>query len=221
MLSYDPSYDPTTIPCDVPKPTPATHRRPSRWRMALEVFSTLMTVLIAAVAGLTIVLAIASHLSSTGQYTVFGHPVMTVLSGSMSPTIRTGDLIVDASVTPQRVRNLRPGQIISFREEPGSTVIITHRIVRRIVKHHTVTYFTRGDANNAPDALYRPAKDVVGVFQHSIRDGGYVLNALHKPLALGLLFASVILFFVAGPLFRMARKIDRQRADADRRQAQA
>ena len=58
------------------------------------------------------VIAVATHISRDGGYTAFGHPVMTVLSGSMAPVIRTGDLIVDNPVTPAQASTLQPGQIV-------------------------------------------------------------------------------------------------------------
>jgi signal peptidase len=172
------------------------------------VLGSVVAVLAAMIAVLAITSAIATHFSRDGQYTAFGHPVMTVLSGSMTPVIRTGDLIVDNPVTEAQARSLHAGQIISVREAPGSQVIITHRIVAVKVAHGTVSYVTKGDANNAPDTTLRPASDVVGVFRLAIPRGGYVLAALHRPIVLGLLLASTVLWFLAGPLFRLARRMD-------------
>jgi len=174
----------------------------------MGVVSTAVTVLVVVVASLTIVLAVSTHFSPKGQYTVFGHPVMTVLSGSMTPVIRTGDLVVDDHVTATQAAHLHVGQIISVRDTPGSQIIITHRIVGVEHSGGKVSYVTKGDANNAPDATLRPSSDVIGVFSTAIPRGGYVLNALHKPLVLGLLLASALLWFIAGPLFRLARKMD-------------
>jgi signal peptidase len=219
MLTIDTNGAPGRMPGHaLPKPA-----RAGRWRKVLEIFSTTMTVLIAMLASAAIVVAVASHMSSQGQYMAFGHPVMTVVSGSMSPTINTGDVIIDNQVTPAEARHLHVGQVISFREAPGSPVIITHRIVGIKVKKSRVGYYTKGDANQGQDLVLRPAKNVVGVYQYSIRDGGYLLSALHQPLIIGLLLVSVILFFAAPPLFRMARKLDKRGDDtgSHRRNAEA
>jgi signal peptidase len=220
MLTIDTNGTPGRLPGHaLPKPA-----RAGRWRKVLEIFSTTMTVLIAMLASAAIVVAIASHMSSQGQYMAFGHPVMTVVSGSMSPVIDTGDVIIDGQVTPAESRHLHVGQIISFRESPGSPVIITHRIVGIHVRKARVGYYTKGDANQGQDLVLRPAKNVVGVYQYSIRDGGYLLSALHQPLIIALLLVSVILFFAAAPLFRMARKLDKRASDdtgSHRRNAEA
>jgi signal peptidase I len=178
------------------------------WRAAGQAASAVGIVLLSVTAVLATVIAIATHFSRDGTYTAFGHPVMTVLSGSMTPVIRTGDLIVDNPVTPAQASSLRPGQIISVREAPGSHKLITHRIVAVQVAHGIVSYVTKGDANNAPDGTPRPASEVVGVFRFAIPRGGYVLAALHRPLVLGLLLASPLLLLLAGPLFQFARRMD-------------
>jgi signal peptidase len=131
---------------------------------------------------------------------------MTVLSGSMTPVVRTGDLIIDSPVTPEQASSLQPGQIISVREAPGSRSIITHRIVGVKVAHGMVSYVTKGDANNAPDKALRPASDVVGVFRFAVPRGGYFLAALHRPLVLGLLLASPLLMLLTGQVFQFARR---------------
>jgi signal peptidase len=185
------------------------------FKFYLNVLSTIMTVLVVMVAAVAMVLAVATRFSPAGQYgqyRVFGHPVMIVVSGSMSPTIKTGDLIVDNAVNPTQARHLRVGQIITFRDSPTSKVVITHRIVRVTSVDGTVAYITKGDANNAADANPRPAADVLGVFSYTVNRGGYILNSLHRPLVLGLLLVSPILWFIGAPLFRAARQMDDKRA---------
>jgi signal peptidase len=180
------------------------------WRRFVHLVSLAGVLLVSVVAALTMVIAIATHLSSRSQVTAFGHPLLTVLSGSMAPVIKTGDLIIDDSLSPAQSGRLRPGQIISFEATPGSTLIITHRIVARVVADGKVFYRTKGDANNAPDSQLRPASDVIGLYVASIPRGGYVLSALHQPLVPILLAVSAALFFLAGPLFRLARDLDRR-----------
>lgn len=192
----------------LPNPTEVTEAGPSSWKYFRGVVSTTVTVLAVIVASLALVLAVATHFSPKGQYGVFGHPVMIVLSGSMTPVIRTGDLVIDDSVTAAQARHLHVGQIISVRDTPGSQTIITHRIVGVLHTGGRVSYITKGDANQTADATPRPASDVVGVFSTAIPRGGYILNALHQPLVLGLILASPILWFVAGLFFQWAREMD-------------
>jgi signal peptidase len=203
----------TAIPTEIPaaEVKAQTTKERSAFGFYVDVLSTVMTVIVVIVAAIAIVLAVATRLSPAGQYgqyRVFGHPVMMVLSGSMSPTIKTGDLIVDNPVSAAQAQHLHVGQIISFRDSPTSRTVLTHRIVKVTTADGAVAYITKGDANNSADASPRPAADVLGTFSYAIPRGGYILNSLHRPLVLGLLLASPILWFIAGPLFQAARKMD-------------
>ncbi|HEX2744892.1 MAG TPA: signal peptidase I [Streptosporangiaceae bacterium] len=177
---------------------------PRRWY--LRALSTTVTVLIGLVAVLTITIAVGSKTSADGQRVVFGHPVMTIISGSMNPTIPVGDIVVDAPVTAAQASDLHVGQIISFRAAPGSAEFITHRIVAVRVTDGAVSYITKGDANNTADATPRPASDVIGLYNFSIPRGGYVLVAMHTPRVIVMLLASALLWIVAGVCFWIAAR---------------
>lgn len=186
--------------------------RPPRRGLISLVFGAIWTaVAIAAVmlATLAVVIAIASHLSRPGQYTVFGHPFLTVMSGSMSPKIRTGDLVYDDRIGPVAAQHLHVGEIVTFRTSPGSYETITHRIHAVLRTDGGVTYQTKGDDN--PTSDYAPVNpgQVVGLYRGDIRYGGYVLNALHHPLSLALLVASPFLWILSGWFFELARESDR------------
>jgi signal peptidase len=183
------------------------------WKFYVDVLSTIMTLVIVMVAAVAIVLAVATRLSPQskyGQYRAFSHPVLIVLSGSMAPAIHTGDLIVDNPVNATQAQHLKVGQIITFTDSPSSKTVITHRIVGITNVNGSVAYLTKGDANNGSDTAARPAADVLGTFAYAIPRGGYLLNSMHRPMVLGLLLISPILWFIAGPLFKAARKMDEQ-----------
>ena len=193
----------STLPADS---KPSQVRSPRRWY--LRALSTTVTVLISLVAVLTIVIAVGSKTSADGQRVVFGQPVMTIISGSMTPTIAVGDIVVDAPVTAAQASHFHVGQIISFRATPGSPEIITHRIVAVRVQDGAVSYITKGDANNSADSTPRPASDVIGLYRFPIPRGGYVLVAMHTPRVIVMLLASALLWIVAGLLFWVATRME-------------
>ncbi len=75
--------------------------------------------------------------------------VRSELSGSMSPAIDVGDLLV---YRPSPAEQLRVGQVVSF-VEPGQPLPVTHRLTTVTVTGGRVTVVTGGDANNAVDAV--------------------------------------------------------------------
>ena len=180
----------------------------STWHYFRKVFATACIATLSVVSALVVVLSFATHETSKGDYQAFGHPVMTMLSGSMSPDIPTGSLIVDNSLTAIQAQHLHVGQIISFRIAANSPVVITHRIVRVEKTAAGVFYVTKGDANSSVDSPARPAANVFGVYSTSIPKGGYVLSAAHRPAVI-VLFLLIVLFSLAlGPLVRWVRRGD-------------
>ncbi len=87
----------------------------------------------AAAIALTLIVPLAFH----------GRP-LTVMSGSMTPTIRTGDVVIAMPIAPLDVR---PGDIVSFNDPSRGGKLVTHR-VRHMRRHGArVDFITRGDAN--------------------------------------------------------------------------
>jgi signal peptidase len=77
-----------------------------------------------------------------------GYRVLTVLTGSMRPYARPGDLVVDRKVS---LSELHVGDVITYQAPVDDHQVISHRIieVRNPGPHPTIR--TKGDANNGPD----------------------------------------------------------------------
>ena len=90
-------------------------------------------------------LIIKTYIHPDEAPSVFGYKPFIVLSGSMEPTIMTGDLaiikICDAS-------DLKEGDIIAFR---NGTSVITHRIDKVTEEDGQKVFITKGDNNNTED----------------------------------------------------------------------
>jgi signal peptidase I len=172
-------------------------------RTTTRIAHALGTVLLVAVctsAAALIALAVLARTDGAGVSRVAGHPVLTVLSDSMTPTFRAGDLLVDRPPSGSATQ-LSVGDVITFRTGNGNQ-LITHRIVA--VEPATATevaFQTQGDANNAPDATLVSPDQVVGVYSKHIPYAGYALQAAHSRLGLFLLIAFPALLLL-GPLFK-------------------
>src|SRR5919204_2420256 len=82
-------------------------------------------------------------LPRTGWY----RPV-TVLSGSMRPAFSPGDMVV---LTPEPERDVRVGQVISYRIPIGDHHVQTHRVIAIVHGGVHPSVRTKGDSNTAPD----------------------------------------------------------------------
>jgi signal peptidase len=77
-----------------------------------------------------------------------GHRSLTVLSGSMEPTLETGSIVVDEMIHPTEARI---GDIVTFSDPAQPDRLITHRLRRARVEGDTAHMVTKGDANDAPE----------------------------------------------------------------------
>ena len=85
--------------------------------------------------------------------------LMIVLSGSMTPIMLPGDMIVVEKVNPT---DLKVGDVIAFQEPGGKpNTVFTHRIID-VRDNGTLSFQTKGDANNVQDDFRTPADNVKG-----------------------------------------------------------
>ena len=78
-----------------------------------------------------------------------GYQVLTILSGSMEPTIKPGSLILIKLIdNPQ---DLHVDDIITFYSPRSQNELITHRIVDTGEQNSKVYFTTKGDANLTVD----------------------------------------------------------------------
>ncbi len=91
-----------------------------------------------------------------------GYKPMMVLTDSMAPTIKSGDLIIIKEVDPT---TLKEGDIITFFDPAGNgQSTVTHTIVSVHTENGKLQFKTQGDNNNTPDRLLVDADAVVGVY---------------------------------------------------------
>jgi signal peptidase I len=95
------------------------------------------------------VAAVAAFLFLAVGPRVLGYQTSTMLTGSMSPLINPGDVVV---TVPVAVQNLKVGDIITYHIPVEDQRVETHRIIDLVVNSQgTATVRTKGDANNGAD----------------------------------------------------------------------
>lgn len=109
---------------------------------------------------------------------VVGGQALTVMSGSMAPAVRTGDVVV---VTPLRPLRARVGDVITFRDPHDRDRLITHRLRGVEVDGGVARFVTRGDANTAAERFEMPATGTVGRVRYRLPKAGYVVGFAASP----------------------------------------
>ncbi|RLG76945.1 MAG: signal peptidase I [Thermoprotei archaeon] len=98
-----------------------------------------------------------------------GFRVMTVVSGSMRPSIEVGDLVVVKNVNTS---DLRVGDVIAYVK--GKTIVL-HRIVMLTSVRGETAFITKGDANTAVDPNPILPEQIVGRLVYVVPRIGYPL----------------------------------------------
>jgi signal peptidase len=99
------------------------------------------------------------------------HASFTVLSGSMTPTLRVGDIVVDRPIAPLDVRI---GDVITFKDPDNPARLLTHRVVQMRATGEMVGFVTRGDANTGVERWSIPKGGSVGRVALRIPLAGYI-----------------------------------------------
>jgi signal peptidase len=102
-----------------------------------------------------------------------GYGSLTVLSGSMEPTLHVGDVVVERRVPPLA---LRVGDVVTFRDPANPGRLYTHRVVSMSASEGSVAFVTRGDANTGVERWSIPEGGSVGRVEYRIPLLGYVTN---------------------------------------------
>lgn len=91
---------------------------------------------------------------------VFGRSLLTVVTGSMEPSLHTGDYIYVKKVPADE---LEVGDVITFRSEEGdvSGKLVTHRIIEITPEGDFVT---KGDANTIADSKRIRQDQIIGKY---------------------------------------------------------
>lgn len=119
--------------------------------------------------------------------TFFGYTRLNVLTGSMSPTINAGDMII-----VKRSKEYVVNDIITFKEDES---IITHRIVD--IKDNS--FITKGDFNNKNDDNSVNYNQIIGKVIYTIPSYGKKSNILSNPIILISIFVIGIIIVIFIP----------------------
>ncbi len=164
-----------------------------------KVFKTIYYVFLGCIAAIAVLLMI-SIFPIAGNY-----KLLTVLSGSMEPAIRTGSIVIVKSVGDYKI-----GDVITFGEISKTKTPTSHRIFDIKVVSGEPVYITKGDANNGPDQKEIQKKNIVGKVFLDIPYVGYAVNAAKNPFGFMLIIivpAVVIIYDELRKIFGQIKKM--------------
>jgi signal peptidase len=111
---------------------------------------------------------------------LLGFRTLAITSGSMTPTIDVGAAVLSRSVPPLDVR---PGDIVTFRDPSLGQQLVTHRVVQMRRTGQTVDFVTKGDANHTTEHWSVPVSGRIGRLVAAVPKVGRLLALLTYPVA--------------------------------------
>jgi len=128
----------------------------------------------------------------------FPSQIAVVMSDSMEPTLKTGDLVI---LSP--AKNIQVGDIVAF-DTPGGNPGFPDRLIHRVAEFDEAgaRLTTKGDANDDADPFAVGLESVLGVQKYRVPYGGYIILFLQSRYG-KIWMAIVALVFVYPTLARM------------------
>jgi signal peptidase len=116
---------------------------------------------------------------------LLGWQTVTVMSGSMAPAYAVD---AELALAPVRPADIRVGDVIAFQSE-ADRPMTTHRVVAIKDDAGNLTFVTKGDANEDPDANPVVAADVRGRVVFGVPHLGLFVRTTHNPIG----FAALVI----------------------------
>lgn len=142
--------------------------------------------------------------------TFAGYSPLIVLTDSMYPSIKSGDLIIVKSAEASEVKE---GDVISFFDpDSKDSSVVTHRVVSVLADG---SFKTKGDANNTEDDTAIPPENLVGIYRWRIGGAGNVAMFLQTTTGLIVCVGVPLILLIAYELIRRRRYERSSRQDTE------
>ena len=182
------------------KPTNQT-KQVDKKQKTLTIIGIVLCVILVPILIVNCTLIIKSFINKDEVPDFAGVVPLIVLSDSMYPEIKKGDLII-AKATD--INDIAVGDVISFyAAEDDYTTIWTHKVIEVIEENGEVKFRTQGINNPTPDGKLREADRIVGKWNNfRIAGAGNLAMAMQRPGGLIVCVVVPILLFVGYDIIR-------------------
>ena len=179
----------------------------------LTIIGTVLCVILIPILIINLTLIVKSYVNKDEVPSLGGVFPMIVLTDSMYPQIKSGDLIICNTLEPEEVR---VDDVISFFDPMGSgTSVVTHRVLEVIEEDGALSYRTKGDNNNAEDQVLVPEKNLVGIYRSRIPGLGNVAMFMQTTPGLILCVVCPVLLMVGYDMLRRKKYEKAKQQDTD------
>lgn len=176
------------------------------------ILGTFLCIILIPILVINLTLIVKSYSNKEEVPSFGGYLPLIVLTDSMYPDIKSGDLIICRTVDAGSVR---VNDVISFFDPQGNgTSVVTHRVVEILEKDGELYFRTKGDNNNTEDKELVPSDNLVGIYKTRIAGAGNVAMFMQSSTGLVICVIVPIILIVAYDIIRR-RLYEKSRKSAD------
>lgn len=138
---------------------------------------------------------------------IFGYSFYYVLTESMEPEIKTGDMIIGKYTAPE---NLQIGDIITYQGEIGEVKgkVVTHKIV----EINGDTFITKGVANDTPDPPIHSTQ-ILSKYVATIPVAGDVFSVINSKYGFIFLIVTPLVLLIANEVSIIVKAVKEDKGE--------
>ena len=169
----------------------------------LTVIGAILCIILIPILIINVTLIIKSYTHQDEVPKIGGYCPLIVLTGSMEPEIKSGDLIICKQIDGNDVQ---VGDVLAFFDPDSTgTAVLTHRVVEITDLEGTLAFITKGDANNSQDRTPVLSDQMVGAYQFRIPGAGNVAMFMQTTAGLVVCVVVPLLLLVGYDIIRRRR----------------
>ena len=179
----------------------------------LTIIGTILCIILLPILIINLTLIVKSYVNTDEVPSLGGIFPMIVLTDSMYPEIKSGDLII---CNTTEAEDIQVDDVISFFDPMGSgTSVVTHRVLEIVEEDGGLSFRTKGDNNNAEDQVLVPAENLVGIYRSRIPALGNVAMFMQTTPGLILCVVCPVLLLVGFDMLRRRKYEKAKQQDTD------
>ena len=192
--------------CELPMAQRQEERSSVRHKV-LTIIGAVLCVILIPILLINVILIIKSYTNKDEVPKLGGFCPLIVLTESMEPEIKSGDLIIVKQIDG---KDVEVGDVIAFYDPDGNgKSILTHRVTGIDSENGGLSFRTKGDANNTEDKKPVSSDKLVGIYKKRIPGAGHAAMFMQSTAGLVVCVLLPLLLLIGYDVLRR-RKYDRQ-----------
>lgn len=168
----------------------------------IDIFLICILIIASVITTLSGIIIMKKNLAPDEVPDIMGMKPFIVLTGSMEPEIKSGDLVV---VKEANEKELKINDIIAFRYTKEDVVLI-HRIVGIEENEGKILFTTKGDSNETEDKLNIEYKNIEGIYSFRLNGIGTIAMFIKTQPGIAISLLTIVTIFISWQFIKSLKR---------------